>query len=91
MTNQSTKACKAAEQVKDVVQSMQLQVAYHFPCPIYLIERPDFLAHVPLQPYPSWVLNNTTAQWEAPVPMPDNGDRYTWDENTLNWVQLETA
>jgi len=48
-------------------------------------------AFVPPQPYPSWVLNNTTAQWEAPVPMPDNGDRYTWDENTLNWVQLETA
>jgi uncharacterized protein (TIGR02466 family) len=46
MTNQSTKACKAAEQVKDVVQSTQLQVAYHFPCPIYLIERPDFLAQV---------------------------------------------
>ena len=53
--------------------------------------REDIDAFVPPQPYPSWVLNNTTAQWEAPVPMPDNGDRYTWDENTLNWVQLETA
>jgi len=40
------KVCKAAEQVKEVVQNTQLQVAMHFPCPIYLIERPDFLASV---------------------------------------------
>ena len=37
------KICKAAESVKEVVVQSQLQVAYHFPCPIYLIERPDFL------------------------------------------------
>ena len=37
------KVCKAAESVKEVVVQSQLQVAYHFPCPIYLIERPDFL------------------------------------------------
>lgn len=37
------KVCKAAEQVKEVVQNTQLQIAMHFPCPIYLIERPDFL------------------------------------------------
>ena len=37
------KVCKAAESVAQVVQNTQLQVAYHFPCPIYLIERPDFL------------------------------------------------
>jgi uncharacterized protein (TIGR02466 family) len=37
------KVCKAAESVAAVVQNTQLQVAYHFPCPIYLIERPDFL------------------------------------------------
>ena len=37
------KACKAAESVAQVVLQTQLQVAYHFPCPIYIIERPDFL------------------------------------------------
>jgi uncharacterized protein (TIGR02466 family) len=37
------KACKAAESVAEVVKNTQLQVAYHFPCPIYVIERPDFL------------------------------------------------
>lgn len=35
--------CKAAESVAEVVQNTQLQVAFHFPCPIYLINRPDFL------------------------------------------------
>jgi len=40
------KICKSAESVAQVVQNTQLQVAYHFPCPIYLIERPDFLETV---------------------------------------------
>lgn len=37
------KVCKAADSVAQVVQNTQLQVAHHFPCPIYIIERPDFL------------------------------------------------
>jgi hypothetical protein len=40
------KVCKAAESVTEVVQNTRLDVAMHFPCPIYLIERPDFLAQV---------------------------------------------
>ena len=40
------KICKAAKQVKEVVQNAQLGVAFHFPCPIYTIERPDFLKSV---------------------------------------------
>ena len=43
MKTKSKKVCKAAESVAQVVQNTQLQVAYHFPCPIYVIERPDFL------------------------------------------------
>jgi uncharacterized protein (TIGR02466 family) len=38
--------CKAAESVAEVVLQTQLQVAHHFPCPIYIIERPDFLGAV---------------------------------------------
>ena len=38
-----SKVCKAAESVAEVILNTQLQVAYHFPCPIYIIERPDFL------------------------------------------------
>jgi uncharacterized protein (TIGR02466 family) len=38
-----SKVCKAAESVAEVVQNTQITVGYHFPCPIYLIDRPDFL------------------------------------------------
>jgi len=44
-------------------------------------------AFVPPKPYPSWVLNNETAQWVAPVPMPTDGKKYTWDEATQSWVE----
>lgn len=40
------------------------------------------------QPFPSWTLNESTCYWEAPVPMPDDGKRYTWDEATQNWVEV---
>lgn len=46
-------------------------------------------AFVPPKPYPSWVLNNDTAQWEAPVPMPNDGKMYGWDEATQSWVEVE--
>ena len=46
VSRKSKKVCKAAESVAEVVQNTQLQVAHHFPCPIYLIERPDFLEAV---------------------------------------------
>ena len=35
----------------------------------------------------SWVLNESTCQWEAPVAYPDDGKRYYWDEDTTNWVE----
>ena len=40
------------------------------------------------QPYPSWVLNRTTADWEAPVELPKTGKLYTWNESTLSWVEV---
>ena len=52
---------------------------------------PDFGpdgAFIPPQPYPSWVLNPDTALWDAPVPMPEEGGPYVWDEATLSWVEL---
>jgi len=41
-----------------------------------------------VQPYSSWTLNETTCQWEAPVVEPDDGKRYTWNEDTTNWVEI---
>ncbi len=40
------------------------------------------------QPFPSWVLNNTTWTWEAPVPMPTDGKPYKWQEETTSWVEI---
>lgn len=50
-------------------------------------------AFIPPQPFASWTLNEETAQWEAPTPYPDDGKRYTWDEETTSWVEIveETA
>jgi len=43
-------------------------------------------AFIPPNPYPSWLLNTNTYQWEAPIPYPDDGKMYYWDETTLSWV-----
>lgn len=40
------------------------------------------------QPYPSWTLNPETYLWEAPVPYPQDGKVYTWDEATQSWVEV---
>jgi hypothetical protein len=49
----------------------------------------DIDAFVPPKPYASWILNNDTAQWEPPVPMPDDGEKYSWDEATTSWILVE--
>jgi hypothetical protein len=49
----------------------------------------DIDAFVPPKPFASWTLNNETAQWEAPVPMPEGG-MYSWDEATTSWVEVQT-
>lgn len=49
---------------------------------------PSIDAFVSPKPYASWVLNNDTAQWEAPVPMPTDGKRYVWNEQTQLWDEV---
>jgi hypothetical protein len=46
--------------------------------------------HAP-QPYASWILNDETYLWEAPVAYPSDGAAYTWDEEALSWVEIPTA
>ncbi len=50
----------------------------------YDTERDAFIAP---QPYASWVLDESTCQWGAPVPYPATG-RWQWDESVLNWVEI---
>ena len=40
------------------------------------------------QPYPSWILNNTTWLWEAPVAMPTDDKKYKWNESITNWEEV---
>jgi hypothetical protein len=39
------------------------------------------------QPFPSWILNETTWLWEAPVAIPTEGGPYAWDEETKSWIE----
>ncbi len=46
-------------------------------------------AFIPPKPFNSWLLNEETCLWEAPVPYPNDGAIYFWDEETTNWIQIE--
>lgn len=45
-------------------------------------------AFIPKKPYSSWVLNETTCNWDAPSAYPDDGKMYSWNEETLAWVEV---
>jgi len=51
----------------------------------------DLDAFIPPSPYDSWVLNEETFSWVAPVPYPEDGESYTWDEGAGDWVVVEDA
>ena len=44
-------------------------------------------AFIPPQPFNSWTLNEDTCRWDSPVPYPTDGLIYSWDEETLAWVE----
>ena len=45
-------------------------------------------AFISPQPYNSWILNEDTCQWEAPVAYPDDDKRYEWNEDIINWIEI---
>ena len=45
-------------------------------------------AFIPPQPFASWILNETTCLWEAPVAYPDDGKEYIWNESITNWTEV---
>jgi hypothetical protein len=47
-------------------------------------------AFIPPQPFDSWVLDEDTCLWEAPVAYPEDGGQYTWDEDAGDWIAVET-
>ena len=45
-------------------------------------------AFISPQPYPSWTLATPSYKWEAPIPYPTDGNKYSWDESTTSWVAI---
>lgn len=43
---------------------------------------------IPPKPFASWLLNTTTGLWEPPIPYPNDGKFYEWDEATQSWVEI---
>tara|TARA_R110000851_G_scaffold55984_1_gene131009 strand:+ start:487 stop:870 length:384 start_codon:yes stop_codon:yes gene_type:complete len=48
-------------------------------------------AFIPKKPYASWILNEDTCLWEAPVALPDTENRYSWNEETTNWDLVDNS
>ena len=42
-------------------------------------------AFIAKKPFNSWILNETTCQWEAPVAEPNDGQKYNWNEQNKTW------
>lgn len=45
-------------------------------------------AFIPPKPFNSWVLNEDACWYEPPIPAPNDGKDYAWDENTENWIEV---
>lgn len=48
-------------------------------------------AFIPKKPFDSWILNNDTCLWEAPIPYPNDGSAYNWNEENLTWDFINTV
>jgi hypothetical protein len=46
-------------------------------------------AFIPKKPFNSWLLNEDTCLWNAPVAKPENDNKYRWNESTLTWDIVE--
>ena len=46
-------------------------------------------AFIPPKPFTSWILNEETCQWKAPVAYPDDGNVYNWNETNQTWELIE--
>lgn len=55
-----------------------------------MVYLPDVDVFVSPQPYPSWVLDHETYQWEAPVGKPSDTNEWRWEESVLDWVPIST-
>mgnify|MGYP003332200014 CR=1 FL=1 len=45
-------------------------------------------AFIPPKPYNSWILNEESCLWESPISYPQDDKRYTWNEETVSWIEV---
>jgi hypothetical protein len=45
-------------------------------------------AFIPPKPFQKWILNEETCQWESPIPYPNDGLNYYWDDEIGQWVEV---
>ena len=45
-------------------------------------------AFIPPKPYPSWLLEESSCLWKAPIDHPDDGEMYVWDEDNQEWDKV---
>jgi hypothetical protein len=48
-------------------------------------------AFIPPKRFASWVLDEETCLWNAPIAYPEDENRYTWNEDTLSWIETEES
>lgn len=46
-------------------------------------------AFIPPKPYESWVLDEATCKYVAPIPKPDDDFYYVWDESAVSWIKIQ--
>lgn len=46
-------------------------------------------AFIPQKPFDSWLLNETTCEWESPLPYPQDGKIYYWNESVVRWDEIQ--
>jgi len=46
-------------------------------------------AFIPPKPFNSWILNEDTCRWEAPIPYPQDNNKYSWNEQNQSWDLIE--
>jgi hypothetical protein len=48
-------------------------------------------AFIPPKPFASWILDEDTCLWNAPTAYPEDDKNYTWNEDTLSWIEIEES
>ena len=46
-------------------------------------------AFIPPKPFDSWILNTSSYVWDPPLPHPNDGNLYHWDDISLNWIRYD--